>query len=135
MKKIEKYYLNKLISGIVLEKGVQCKKEVRIIEDCIKESTLDIWTTKNVFFPEINQYEVYKCFILKFEFCFGAFINSYVDLFHYTLKEIIYCDKVDEINANNIKIYFQNGLKLDDCTGSEFVKKVIYEDGSWYLKG
>ena len=65
-----------MISNFELEKGVSCKREVQIIADNIVESTLDIWSIKSIFFPEINQYEIYKCFILKFEFSFAGFISK-----------------------------------------------------------
>lgn len=123
------------MSSVELEKGVSCKREVRITTDSIMESTLDIWGVKSMFFPEINQYEIYKCFILKFEFSFAGFINPKVDLFHYTLKYIAYCDKVDEINVNNIREYFENSMILDKHAGIELIKKVIYENGNWFLKG
>lgn len=135
MKERDKYCLNKLLSGIDLENGIQCKREIHIIKECLWESTLDIWSVKSVFFSEINQYEIYKCFILKFEFSFAGFMNPNVDLFHYMLKGIAYSDKVDKINANNIKTFYENSLILDGRIGSEFVKNVIYENGSWYLKG
>lgn len=123
VREIEKNCLNKLISSTGLEKEIQCKREVQIIEDCIKESTLDIWGIKSMFFPEINQYEIYKCFILKFEFSFAGFINSKVDCFHYTLKKIAYCDKIELVNADNIKEFFESGMIVDKHTSTEFVKK------------
>lgn len=135
MKEIEKYYVNRLLANVGLEKGVQCKREVRIIEDCIEESTLDIWTVKDIVFPETNQYEIYKCFILEFEFSFGGFINPNKDLFHYSFKNIVYCDKVGEVCEDNIRKYFENGMRLDIHTSSDYIKKVIYENGIWYLKG
>lgn len=62
-------------------------------------------------------------------------MNPNVDLYHYTFKGIAYSDKVDKINANNIKTFYENSLILDGYIGNEFVKNVIYENGSWYLKG
>ena len=130
VREIEKYCLNRLISSRGLEKEIQCKREVQITDDCIMESTLDIWGIKSMFFPETNQYEIYKCFILKYEFSFDGFVNSKIDLFHYTLQKISYCDRIERVNSNNIKEFFESGMIFDKHTSIEFIKKVIYEDGN-----
>ena len=42
MKDLERYYLKKLINKEKLKEGVQYKKEIRIVEECIIESTMDM---------------------------------------------------------------------------------------------
>ena len=134
MKEIEKYCLNRLITKVGIEKGNRYEKETHIVEENISQSTLDIWTEKNVFFPEVFQYESYKCFILKFELAFGGFINPKVDLFHYTLKDVVYCKKSSQINSGNIRYFYENGMLIDKHRSSRFIQKVAYEDGSWRLR-
>ena len=93
------YNLEKLVRGeFKLEEGIQRKKELMITEDNICKSTLDIWCRKEEFHPELFQYEVYKCFILRFDLSYSCFFNPEVDMFHYTLKDIVYTDKIDESN-------------------------------------
>lgn len=113
---------------------VQRKREVYINEEHIAESTLDIWCKKRVPYPKLIQYEVYKCFILKFELAFSGFINPVVDLFHYTLKDIVFCDNVNEINSKNIANMFESSRKVNKHTRSQFIRSAKYVNGEWYLK-
>ena len=107
---MDDYNIGKVMNERVeLENGFQYKKEIRIEEDCIKRSTLDIWCKKEVFHSELIQYEIHKCYILKFELLFSMFLNSAVDLFHYTLKDMILCDKIEEVTEENIAEYFESG--------------------------
>ena len=83
-------YLNKVLHGdISFDEGIQCIKEISIVEDNISESTLDIWCKKEVLVPNTKQYETYGDHALEFEFAFGVFISADVDLYHYTLKRKI----------------------------------------------
>lgn len=75
------YNLEKLVRGeFKLEEGIQRKKELMITEDNICKSTLDIWCRKEEFHPELFQYEVYKCFILRFDLSYSCFFNPEVDM-------------------------------------------------------
>ena len=107
---MDDYNIGKVTNERVeLEKWFQYKKEIRIKEDCIKQSTLDICCKKEVFHPELIQYEIHKCYILKFELLFSMFLNSTVDLYHYTFKDMILCDKIEKVTEENIVEYFENG--------------------------
>ena len=131
------YNINRLIKGNVdLGKDVQCKKEIKIMEDCIYNSTLDIWCKKELQHPKLIQYEVYKCFIMKYEFAYSGLFNPDVSLYHYTLKDIAYTDKINDFSGNDINanIFFENCLIIDRHGSSEFIKKVKYENGEWYLR-
>lgn len=127
--------LDKLLNGDSdLEIGVQYKKELRLIEDSITESTLDIWCKKNIIFPKQVQNEIYKCFILEFDMAFSAFIHPEIDLFHYTLKNIYFCDRIIKINDNEINDIFENCIKVNKSNFPEFIKKVQFENGEWILR-
>ena len=103
------YNLEKLVRGeFKLEEGIQRKKELMISEDNICKSTLDIWCRKEEFHPELFQYEVYKCFILRSDLSYSCFFNPEVDMYHYTLKDIAYTDKIDEFRSGNAKEFFDN---------------------------
>ena len=107
---MDDYNIRKVMNKTVeLEKGFQYKKEIRVKEDCIKQSTLDIWCEKEVFHPEVIQYEIHKCFILKFELLFSMFFNSAVNLYHYTFKDMVLCNKIEKVTEKNIAEYFENG--------------------------
>ena len=86
---------------------------VHIIEENIAGSTLDIWGEKNIPHPKLTQYEIYKCFILRYELAFSGFINPIVDLYHYTLKDIVYYDKIMEVKEDNIDQCFERGKLID----------------------
>lgn len=143
------YNINRLIKGnIKLEKGVQCKKEIKIIENNIVDSTLDIWCRKQIYHPELIQYEVYKCFIIKYELAYAGFFNPNVDWYHYTLKDIAYTDKIDEFPRDmsessveylgrkgmDAKQFFENSMILDKYSSSEFIGQVKYENGEWHFR-
>ena len=104
---------------------VQRKRELHINEEYIAESTLDIWCKKRVPYPKLIQYEVYKCFILKFELAFSGFINPVVDLFHYTLKDIVFCDNVDEVRESNIENLFEKGIKINKDGTTKFINILL----------
>lgn len=128
------YNLEKLVRGeFKLEEGIQRKKELMITEDNICKSTLDIWCRKEEFHPELFQYEVYKCFILRFDLSYSCFFNPEVDMYHYTLKDIAYTDKIDEFRSGNAKEFFDNCMIIDKKTSSEFVNHVYFENGEWYF--
>ena len=112
---------------------VQRKREVYINEEHIAESTLDIWCKKRVPYPKLVQYEVHKCFILKFELAFSGFINPVVDLFHYTLKDIVFLDNVDGVTESNIEYFFEKGFKINKDDAAKFIKKIIFENDKWYV--
>lgn len=113
VKEIERNCLEKLLATIEFEKGIRSKKELHIIEENIAGSTLDIWGEKNIPHPKLTQYEIYKCFILRYELAFSGFINPIVDLYHYTLKDIVYYDKIMEVTEDNIDQCFERGKLID----------------------
>lgn len=137
------YNIKRLIKGKVeLRKDVQCKKEIRIIEDNIYNSTLDIWCKKEVEHPRLIQYEVYKCFVLKYELAYSGFFHPEFDIFHYTLKSIAYTDNIDDFpidsgDENSLEYanqFLENCRVLDRNIISEFMKNVECENGEWYMK-
>jgi len=137
------YNYKRLIKGkVTLGKGIQCKKVIKIIEENIYNSTLDIWCKKEMQHPKLIQYEVYKCFVLKFELADSGFFHPEIDIFQYTLKCVAYAENIDEF-----PIYFsddEESLELadqffDNCkiigkdVCSEFIKNVYYENEKWYI--
>ena len=54
-------------------------------------------------------------------------------MYHYTLKDIAYTDKIDEFRSGNAKEFFDNCMIIDKKTSSEFVNHVYFENGEWYL--
>jgi len=127
--------LNKLLNGNPeLEIGVQCKKELKLIEESIADSTLDIWCKKNIYFPKLVQREVYKCFILEFDMAFSAFIHTKVDLYHYTLKNVYLCNKINDMDKDNVNDILSSCIKIDKHTCSLFIKNTVYSKGMWHLK-
>ena len=132
------YNINRLIKGNVdLGKDIQCKKEIKIMEDSIYNSTLDIWCKKEVQHPKLIQYEVYKCFIMKYEFAYSGLFNPDVNLYHYTLKDIAYTDKIDNFwgDSADADKFFASCLIVDKYGSSGLIKNIIYENGEWYFKG
>lgn len=142
------YNINRLIKdNIKLEKDVQYKKEIKITENNIVDSTLDIWCRKQISNPELIQYEVYKCFILKYELAYAGFFNPNVDWYHYTLKDIAYTDKIDEFPGDmsessveyvgrkgmDAKQFFDNCEILNKHSVSEIIGSAKYKNGKWYL--
>lgn len=121
----EKICLVQLLAIKEFEEDIQSKREMKINEDYMVESTLDIWCKKREAYPKLIQYEIHKCFILKFELAFSGFINPVVDLFHYTLKDIVFCDKIDEVTEDNIEQYYGRGMILDKYTSSAFIRVTI----------
>ena len=132
---MDDYNIRKLINGNVeLGKGIQCKKEIKIIEDCISQSTIDIWCEKRVFHPKLLQYEVYKCFILKFELSYSGFFHPTIDLYHYAFKDIVLCNTIEKVTEDNITEYYENGEFVDREGNTKYIRYTTYEKGEWYIR-
>ena len=135
MREIERSCIEKLLAMKELENGNRITRELLVAEENIADSTLDIWCEKDVVpHPKLTQYEIYKCFILRFELAFSGFVNPVVDLFHYTLKDIAFCDKIEGVTESNIEQCYRNGMVFDKHTSSEFVKLTTFDNGEWYIR-
>lgn len=115
MEKVVKKYLDE---GYTLESNVQCKKELKIVSDNLKESTLTIICRKDVFHPKLKQYELHDGFILRFENAFSMFIHPEYDVFHYILKDLIPYDGTYELTEVNFERIFR---EIDTPDTLEFV--------------
>lgn len=104
------------------------------IQPRITDSSMNIFAPKDFPYPKLNQFVIYKCFILEFELFFSNFIFSDLDQFYYTLKCIAFCDDVSKITADNIEEVYESCMKIDKHTSSEFIKRTVFDDGTWYLR-
>lgn len=111
---MDSLHINELLNwDDVLENGAEYKKELRIVEENLVDSTLDIWAKKDVAFPELEQYEMHNGYRIKFEFAFSCFVNPEFDLFHYTVVDIAVCEDIDNVNNNNIRDMYAKSMKID----------------------
>lgn len=132
---MDDYDIRRLIKGNVeLGRGIQSEKKIKIVEDYISQSTLDIWCEKEVFHPKLTQYEIHKCFILKFELAHSAFFNPTVDLYHYTFKDIVLCNRIEKVTEDNIIEYFEKGGFVDKKGTTKYIQYTTYEEGEWYVR-
>ena len=69
--------------------GDTIRKNVYIDDKYFSNSALDIWQTKGVPCADIKQYIKYNNFVMEFQLSFACFMNSNIDLYHYTFKRYI----------------------------------------------